>query len=297
MDKKRIVVTDSGLGGMDIAAKLFAELKQKRISAEIIYVNALPQTNLGYNKMPDTQSKVKMFDKVLTACYQKFQPDMIAVACNTLSALLDKTTFIKQHPDHILNIIDLGVQAFFNFVDEINEYLIVLFGTETTIDSGIYQQKLLASGLRKHQLKAIACPGLASQIEFGIKNTKTLSLIKNCTGQAMENLKDTNTPIIVFLGCTHYGYAQPQFKSAFSEHGFRHLRFFNPNTYMVEKIISALFEDSMSKLEFGGAPNIKIVSKATIVQEEMASIAELIAPISPESANALMNYELIADLF
>ena len=55
-----IVVTDSGLGGLSVAADLAARLPASGIvrSARIVFVNAEPDVGLGYNDMKLEADKV-----------------------------------------------------------------------------------------------------------------------------------------------------------------------------------------------------------------------------------------------
>ena len=59
-----IVVTDSGFGGLSVAADLAARLPASGIvrSARIVFVNAEPEVAFGYNDMKFEADKVRVFD-------------------------------------------------------------------------------------------------------------------------------------------------------------------------------------------------------------------------------------------
>ncbi len=82
-----IVVTDSGLGGLSVVADLASRLPASGIvrSARIVFVNALLDDAIGYNDLRDEADKVRVFDAALAAMESRFRPDLILVACNTLS--------------------------------------------------------------------------------------------------------------------------------------------------------------------------------------------------------------------
>ena len=63
----KIVVTDSGLGGLDVAARFYEWiLKQEPVpDIDLKFVNALPETRHGYNRMANRERQVRVFDSVL----------------------------------------------------------------------------------------------------------------------------------------------------------------------------------------------------------------------------------------
>ena len=86
-DPARILVTDSGLGGMAIFADIAARLKRDPIFSRtaMTYFNSWPEQNRGYNALEGMDERVRVFDRAL-AGMKSYRPDLIFIACNTLSA-------------------------------------------------------------------------------------------------------------------------------------------------------------------------------------------------------------------
>lgn len=60
-DTITVLVTDSGLGGLSVCADIEARARRSGLYRQIriIFANALPESNRGYNKMKTTAEKVK----------------------------------------------------------------------------------------------------------------------------------------------------------------------------------------------------------------------------------------------
>jgi len=69
-----LVITDSGLGGLSVCAKLMALLKENAGSGnsanpvdglKISYINAVPANERGYNSMSGKAEQISTFEKIL----------------------------------------------------------------------------------------------------------------------------------------------------------------------------------------------------------------------------------------
>ena len=49
---KKVIVCDSGLGGLNVAARFFNEKTQDAEPCDIVYFNAYPSQEGGFNKLP-----------------------------------------------------------------------------------------------------------------------------------------------------------------------------------------------------------------------------------------------------
>ena len=62
---KKIIVCDSGLGGVSVAANLIlqnvSQNCEPKDNYEIIYFNAFPDLQFGYNDLPTLYDREKMF--------------------------------------------------------------------------------------------------------------------------------------------------------------------------------------------------------------------------------------------
>ena len=81
-----IAVLDSGLGGLSICAELEKGLQThvlcKKVS--LLYFNVWPEQGLGYNSLESASARISVFNRALESV-SSFHPDLIMIACNTLS--------------------------------------------------------------------------------------------------------------------------------------------------------------------------------------------------------------------
>ncbi len=113
-----LVITDSGLGGLSVCAKLMFLLKEAGftesncygINLRITYINASPSNDLGYNDMSDLVEQNYTFKKILKNIEKKYSPDLIFIACGTLSGLLNGVIASKKISNKIKDIIPIGTK-------------------------------------------------------------------------------------------------------------------------------------------------------------------------------------------
>src|SRR5687768_8110568 len=90
-----ILITDSGVGGLSVVAYAERFVRERGFTepVRLTFANAAPENDYGYNSMPSRAVKIETFDRFLRNVTARFAPDMIYVACNTLSVLLPDTPF------------------------------------------------------------------------------------------------------------------------------------------------------------------------------------------------------------
>jgi len=299
-EKIKIVVTDSGLGGLSVFAEVYKRLQKQTLlkPTELIFANALPEKGRGYNKMPNMSQKIETFNKVLYGINEKYRPAIISIACNTLSVFVEKTEFFTQHPKKILEIVGTGIQSIDVEIKNDQNAKIVIFGTETTIESAAHSKMLMQGGYRKENIIAQSCPNLASEIELDSQSEKTKKIVSDSVDQAVGKLKNKNDKMYIFLACTHYGYVADYFLESFYCRKFGDCSVINPNDSMVNKIMDYIKNKQTSTIKsLNNNPEIKIVSRCEILPEEIKSISKLISPISKDTVTVLENYELDTGLF
>ncbi len=298
--KIKIVITDSGLGGLNIFAEAYEQLKKGslRKPLEFIFSNALPETGRGYNRIPDLSKRIEIFNNALFGIEKHFQPDLISIACNTLSVLAQQTTFFPIYNQKIIDIIETGVESSFSdFVIEPDTFVIV-FGTETTIESGVHCQRLLEMGFSENQILTQDCPYLATEIELDYQSEITKNIIDKSVESVTNRLSNKKAELYLYFACTHYGYVSEFFTGSFYKRGFTNCTIINPNQSMVEHILKYVNRDNSSlDLNSDNWISIKILSRCVILPEEIESISKLILPVSKDTIQALNNYELKSDLF
>jgi glutamate racemase len=194
MEKKAsslpIGVFDSGIGGLTVAHTISKLMPNENI----IYFGDTAHLPYG-DKSPDLiHSFVEDISKFLI---REEQCKSVVIACNTASA----TSYEFLRDKHLGNV------PIFNVIDPIVEAVskdkkikkVGLIATKTTIESGVYQEKLRR---RNPQVKieALATPLLAPMIEEGFSQDKiSQTVIENYLSN--PKFKDIDALI---LGCTHY---------------------------------------------------------------------------------------------
>src|SRR5512142_2546492 len=105
-----ILITDSGVGGLSVVAyaERFVRTHGFRESVRLTFANAAPANDYGYNSMPSRDVKLETFDRFLRNVTDRFSPDSIYVACNTLSVLLPDTAYFRHAPIPIKGIVETG---------------------------------------------------------------------------------------------------------------------------------------------------------------------------------------------
>lgn len=294
--RKRIILTDSGFGGLSIAASLYEKVKHDAL--DIIFVNVLPHPGQGYNTMPDTATQIAVFNKALQGIERHFDPGMIGIACNTLSAIVKDTQYFLSHPNQIMNIIDLTIRQMVGKIKDLSNRYIIIFGTETTIRSGIYQRSLQEAGIPTKYIIPIICSGLASEIELDYNGRATKQIVNDCFTRVKAKIRDVSRKQYFLLACTHYGYISDYFATTAMQSGLTDFEIIDPNNYMISTLLAHHSADHKSAENTSSSKaSIAVYSGCTVLKQEVDSISKLIRPVSQQTAIALQKYKVIEDLF
>ncbi|MBN1154999.1 aspartate/glutamate racemase family protein [candidate division KSB1 bacterium] len=292
-----LIVTDSGLGGLSIAACLFERLRNTTYfkSARVIFFNSSFDNFSGYNKLDSHSDKVAMFNSALNSMTRKYKPDVIIIGCNTLSVIYPDTPFSKITDTPVVEIVEIGVHSIIKVVNRIHDesYHICIFGTPTTISSAVYSKKLTALGIHSSSISEIACSDLADKIEDDYTSTETISMIAACVNEASTVIRDKSTHVVISLNCTHYGYVAERFRESFQKLGYHKLSIVNPNPEMVEFLIN-----NQRPTDYTDPTTyIEVVSRVDIFPHVMKSVGNLIIKTSPATVRAMKNYTKDPNLF
>ena len=105
-----ILITDSGVGGLSVCAyaERFVRIHGFREPVRLTFANAAPENDYGYNSMPSRAEKLRTFDRFLRSVTERFAPDSIYVACNTLSVLLPDTPYFQRDTTPVQGIVETG---------------------------------------------------------------------------------------------------------------------------------------------------------------------------------------------
>ena len=293
-DSVVILVTDSGLGGLSIAADLFEQLKTTCLfrKADIIFFNAQPHISYGYNQMESTEEKVWVFENALNEFEKNLKPDLILIGCNTLSVIYEYTDFSKSASIPVIGIVETGVDLIKQNMDKFDNSKVIIFATETTVGEAKHRNNLVSLGIDEDRIIAVPCPRLAGSIERDSESRFTDSLVTAYVNESLNHL-NKNDKIFVSYNCTHYGYIDNLFRNRFNDAGVHIENFLNPNPYMLK----FLFEDSTRKQHANPDISIRVISQAELTPDKIGSIYLLIEKSSSESADALLYYDYQPDFF
>jgi glutamate racemase len=297
LTKKRdvtILVTDSGLGGLSVAADLAARLPASGVfrRARIVFYNALFH-NVGYNGLASESEKDRIFDAVLRAMNRRYRPDILLIACNTLSVVYDRTRFSRRSPFPAVGIVETGVDLIARRLGKTPGATAIIFGTKTTIESEAHKKALVARGVPAERIVGQACHKLAGAIERGVGTEETIGYIRQFVGEALAKAGRAAGPLFASFNCTHYGYARQQFAEAFAAAGHPGIELLDPNPLMADVVFRPPYLNRYSKTEV----TVEVVSKLEIAEQERAAIGPLLEAVSPAVAAAFHGYTLDPKLF
>jgi len=289
-----ILVTDSGLGGLSIFAEITAKLKSDPIFPDVslIYYNAWPEQHRGYHGLKDADERIRVFDRALEGM-KRYQPDIIMIACNTLSILYDRTAFSHGEVIPVIDIVGFGVDMVYERLSREADATAVMLGTVTTITSDVHRSRLIEKGISPDRLVVQSCDQLPTKIEKGPDSDAVVQLIDTFMSQAVEMLGQHRSRLFAALFCTHFGYAQEFIREKLECLTGRRVSILDPNRRMA----AYLFEISSGNRYDRATVDLRVVSRIVWDQTKIDAISKIVTAQSAETAQALRNYEWIPDLF
>jgi len=291
-DSITIVITDSGLGGLSVVADAAEKFRQDPVfnSVELVFVSALFSNEGGYNSLQTREEKLKVFSGALQSMQDNFDPDIILVACSTLSVLIPDTEFANTSQVPVVGIVEDGVEQIAHQLQGKPGATNILFATKGTVDEGTHKNLLLEMGFADEQIVTQACPQLTLYIEQGYDSMYTEMLIDAYVDEAVSGMGAMTGPLSISFNCTHFGYALDSWKQAFATRGIEVDAVLNPNTQMIDFLLGEpRFEES--------SINVRVVSMIDIPEDRRDSIGRYLQGVSPVTAKALGNFELTTELF
>ncbi len=295
LDKKEItiVITDSGLGGLsvmdDISKKISKSGHYKKVN--LIFVNALFDENRGYNALITREERIDVFNNVLYGIEENFSPDIILIACNTLSVIYTETEFVKKAITQVEGIVKPGVKLIYDKLSENENAKVIITGTESTIAENSHRKSLIQKGISEDRIIVKACPQLQSYIEQDPQGEDTEMLISFYIEEAFSQMGITKSPVYLSLNCTHFGYSENLWKQAFKDSNVKLTEIINPNNSMGDILLPKDKQGKYSKTKL----TFSVVSKVRMKNKD--SMIRVFREESPELTNALDNYNLMPDLF
>ena len=294
-EQVNILVTDSGLGGVSVAADAYERFVNSGVfkKVNVTFFNAQPHIKSGYNSMETTKQKVQVFDNALNEMQSNFNPDLILIACNTLSVIYPLTPFSNNTNIPVIGIVETGVDEIQKALEEDSTANVLIFATKTTIQQNKHKEMLIERGMEEDRIFTQACPGLAGGIERGTHSDETVGLVDKYVTEILSNTPQDGNPIYVSFNCTHYGYISDVFANKFEQKNRPAEKLIDPNPKMADFI----FKDELKNRYSNTEVNIKIVSQPELPEEKLESIGSLIEKISPNTAQAMLDYEFTPELF
>ena len=287
-----ILITDSGVGGLSVCAyaERFVRRHGFREPVRLTFANAAPENDYGYNSMPSREVKLETFDRFLRNVTERFAPDLIYVACNTLSVLLPDTPYFQKAVIPVKGIVETGAELVLRELETDPQTVAMIFGTQTTIDAGAYPRWLEARGVEPSRIISQACPGLADTISEDREGVKTKAEIVGWVGAAIEKMGRTDRPVVACLACTHYGYRKDFFAAALAAAGIP-ASIINPN----ERAADDLFETGSPGMNREVA--VEFVTRYAIPDATVEALTWFLGDISPRTVAAMKNFVHLPDLF
>ena len=288
-----ILITDSGVGGLSVCAyaERFVRTHGFAEPVRLTFANAAPENDYGYNSMPSREVKLQTFDRFLTNVTARFAPDFIYVACNTLSVLLPDTPYFRNAVIPVEGIVETGAALVMRELEADPRSVAIIFGTQTTIDSGVYQHLLEARGVETSRIISQACPGLADTISEDREGVRTKSEIVHWVRTAIDKMQSTDRPVIACLACTHYGYRKELFAEALAAAGIQ-ATVVNPNERAVEDLFG-----TRSDAEMNREVDVAFVTRYAIPPATVEALDWFLSDVSPRTVAAMKSFVLLPDLF
>ncbi len=288
----RIGIADSGVGGLSVCAEIEAKLRLFPIQEdiELLYLNAAIEDDYSYNSMPDRQTKLQAFDRFLHSVQKRYQPDLLFIACNTLSVLYQDSYFDHHRHIPIEGIVHTGAREMLAAFEHENDITFIVFATPTTVEEAVYGKCLKEHGVPANQIAEQACPGLPDAISNDGSGQLAANLLKEFVPAALEQFDHMPENVMAFLGCTHYGYQASQFEKALHPLVPK-LRIMNPNEGAADTILSSLNTEPGQ-----GNLNVEFITRYAIPDVAIRSLSGYIGEKAPATLSALKKFTLMPEL-
>ena len=271
----KIAVCDSGLGGLDIAARLFA----KGGCGELLYFNVWPEPDRGFGKMPPDE-RVAVWERAFDGI-MAYAPDLLVIGCNTLSVVHRRSARLGDERVPVRDIVDAAVSLCGTYLKAHPEKKLLILGTAETVNSGCYRNMLIDSGIAPERIAGVPLPGLATLIETDPASPAVARRMEEGLAEAEKICVPLNE-YALGLCCTHFGYVAPLWNGIFAPAAL-----LNPN----ETIL-----DGIAFPAGAGGLSVRVISKIPLPESKIRAMKPLFAAVPPV-AQALENYALTPDLY
>ncbi len=279
---------------MSVFARIATHLANKSPWQDIsmIYFNSWPEQNKGYNHFETMDQRARVFDNALNAM-EDFKPNMILIACNTLSVIYPFTPYSQNTGITVSGIVDHGVQLIHENLMADPDSHVIIFGTPTTIADKTHQRKLIKMGIDPDRITSQGCTNLAGKIERNPFSNNVAKMINANVSTAASKMNHPIGKVYAALCCTHFGYCRNLFQDALSKHVKREVIILNPNERMADHVMETPVETNA----FSPDINMRVVSRVFWEPERIDAYVRLLKDVSSETVRALTGYEWNPNLF
>lgn len=186
MDKRKIVVFDSGVGGLTTLKYLQEMLPFE----EYVYFGDYDNNPYGTKTIEELQAILKKNILHLAS----LDPKIIVIACNTAGTQIE---YLKQLTS-VLMYEPISVTA--NYIkDNMPENSdVLLLATDFTVKTGLYEQKLPNYNVIGKSAQIL--------VKLAENHENDYDIVNNITGEYKNKVDG------VILGCTHFGYFEEEIK-------------------------------------------------------------------------------------
>lgn len=222
-----IAVFDSGLGGLTVLKAIRESLPEQ----QVIYFGDTARVPYGIK----SKETIVRYSQEVSQFLVSQQIKMLVIACNTASTYASDQ-LRKELPVPVVDVVTPLIEEIAS-LPSIRH--IAVLGTQATISSGVYQEKL-SHCLPKAKISSVACPLFVPLVEEHFQNHQVADLIVyEYLKQFKENPVDT-----VILGCTHYPLMRVPIRN-----------FFGPNVRIIDSADSCA-KEVKKMIDSGGTHKI-----------------------------------------
>jgi glutamate racemase len=190
MSDTPIVIFDSGVGGLTVMSAIAKRLPQERL----VYLGDTARLPYG-TKSPET---VTRYAVQAARALMRFEPKLIVVACNTVSAVALPVLSAAYAPIPVVGVVEPGARA---AVAASSTGRIAVIATEGTVRGGAYLRAIHALNPGA-QIVQRACPLFVALAEEGWMNGPVPEL--TAEHYLKDIFKGSEPPDTLVLGCTHF---------------------------------------------------------------------------------------------
>ncbi|PSW55869.1 glutamate racemase [Photobacterium leiognathi] len=183
---KKIVIFDSGVGGLSVYKEIYDLLPQ------VQYIYAFDNAAFPYGELPD-DVLIERTNYIVSTLVEQYQADLVVIACNTASTIVLPT--LRKH----LTIPVVGVVPAIKPAAKLSQTKVIgLLATPATVKRS-YTQQLISQFASDCEVKMIGSTRLVEMAEQKLRG-EAISL---------DELSDILAPWqqqvdSIILGCTHF---------------------------------------------------------------------------------------------